>query len=102
MGLANALDDFLSPMQMVIIRGEQAQADEWAAHLCARYAPHRLIFAIPRDAAELPPALADKRAAAQTLAYVCTGMTCTAPLADLQEVAHSLARNFPQKRAPRK
>ena len=32
---------------------------------------------------ELPPALAAKRAAGATVAYLCTGMTCSAPLANL-------------------
>jgi uncharacterized protein YyaL (SSP411 family) len=50
-----------------------------------------MIFAIPRDAADLPPSLAAKRATAGTVAYVCTGMTCSAPLADLGEIARQLA-----------
>jgi uncharacterized protein YyaL (SSP411 family) len=48
-----------------------------------------MIFAIPKDA-ELPPALAAKRANAATVAYLCTGMTCSAPLADLQEILRAL------------
>jgi len=91
LSLANALEDFLSATQLVIIRGEAAQVDRWAADLGALYAPNRLIFAIPLDAAELPPALAAKRAAADTVAYVCTGMTCSAPLGSLDEIARELA-----------
>jgi len=49
-----------------------------------------MIFAIPRDAADLPPALAAKSATAGTVAYVCTGMTCSAPLTDLDAVAREL------------
>jgi uncharacterized protein YyaL (SSP411 family) len=49
-----------------------------------------MIFAIPNDAAELPPALAEKRAAAQTLAYLCTGATCSAPLSSVEDVAREL------------
>jgi uncharacterized protein YyaL (SSP411 family) len=54
------------------------------------YAPTRSIFAIPRDVADLPPALAAKHAVADTVAYVCTGMTCSAPVADLREIAREL------------
>jgi uncharacterized protein YyaL (SSP411 family) len=57
-----------------------------------------MIFAIPRDAAELPPALAAKRAAPDTVAYVCTGMTCSAPLADLTEIARELTLRIGQDR----
>jgi uncharacterized protein YyaL (SSP411 family) len=90
MSLVNALEDFLASMQIVIIRGDASQAEHWSASLSALYAPTRLILAIPRDAADLPPALAAKRAAAGTVAYVCTGMTCSAPVADLREIAREL------------
>jgi len=50
-----------------------------------------MIFAIPRDAEQLPPALAAKSAGAATLAYVCTGMTCSAPLDDLPSIVRELA-----------
>jgi uncharacterized protein YyaL (SSP411 family) len=39
---------------------------------------------------DLPPALAAKRAGPGTVAYVCTGMTCSAPLTDLEAVAREL------------
>jgi uncharacterized protein YyaL (SSP411 family) len=94
MSLANALGDLLASTQVVIIRGDAAQVQGWAAELGALYAPNRLIFAIPRDAAELPPALAAKSAAADTVAYVCTGMTCSAPLGDLHGVARELTLRF--------
>jgi uncharacterized protein len=90
MSMVNALEDFLGPMQTVIIRGDAAQVEHWAAGLRAVYAPKRLLFAIPGDAAELPPTLAAKRAAAGCVAYVCTGMTCSAPLDDLEALAREL------------
>lgn len=90
MSLANALEDFLASMQILIIRGDAPQIGHWSAGLNALYAPTRMIFAIPRDAAELPPALAEKRAAADTVAYVCNGMTCSQPLTDLEAIAREL------------
>jgi uncharacterized protein YyaL (SSP411 family) len=90
MSLVNALQDFLSTIQVLIVRGDAPQIERWSASLSAVYAPARMIFAIPRDAAELPPALAAKRATAGTVAYVCTGMTCSAPLGDLSEIAREL------------
>jgi uncharacterized protein len=91
MSLVNALEDFLASMQILIIRGGTPQIEHWAAQLGALYAPTRMIFAIPRDAADLPPALAAKRAAADTVAYVCTGMTCSAPFTHLEEIARELS-----------
>jgi uncharacterized protein len=90
MSLLNALEDFLGSTQILIIRGDAEPAQRWSAELGALYAPTRMIFAIPRDAAELPPALAAKSAAAGTVAYVCTGMTCSAPLTDQREIAREL------------
>jgi uncharacterized protein len=90
MSLLNALEDFLGSTQILIIRGDAAPAQRWSAELGALYAPTRMIFAIPSDAAELPPALAAKSATAGTVAYVCTGMTCSAPLADLDQIAREL------------
>jgi uncharacterized protein YyaL (SSP411 family) len=91
MSLVNALEDYLAPVQFLIIRGDAPQVEHWAAEIGALYAPTRMVFAIPRDAAELPPALAAKRAAAGTVAYVCTGMTCSAPLTDASQIAREFA-----------
>jgi uncharacterized protein len=91
MSTLNALEDFLAPTQILIIRGDAADAQRWSRSLGALFAPTRMIFAIPSDAVDLPPALSDKRAGSETTAYLCTGMTCSAPLTDLDEVARQLA-----------
>jgi uncharacterized protein YyaL (SSP411 family) len=91
MSMLNALDDFLASTQILIIRGDATDGERWARSLRALYAPNRLIFAIPRDTANLPPALADKASGPTTTAYLCTGMTCSAPLTDLGELARKLA-----------
>ncbi|HXP66669.1 MAG TPA: thioredoxin domain-containing protein [Steroidobacteraceae bacterium] len=89
MSLVNALEDFLSSLQILVIRGDQASAAQWAVELGALYAPARMLFAIPNDAA-LPPALAAKAASRSTVAYLCTGMTCSAPMANLPDVSRAL------------
>ncbi len=90
MALLNALDDQLSPMQILIVRGESAAVALWAEELGALYAPTRMIFAVPADAADLPEAIAVKAATERTTVYLCTGMTCSAPITDLNEVARRL------------
>jgi hypothetical protein len=89
MSLVNALEDFLSSMQILVIRGDEASAARWAADLGALYAPTRMVFAIPSDAA-LPPALAAKAASQTTVAYLCTGMTCSAPMTNLPDISRAL------------
>jgi uncharacterized protein YyaL (SSP411 family) len=83
MSSVNALEQFLTSTQIVIIRGDPQSAGHWATSLQALYAPSRMTFAIPNDAVDLPPALATKGASAGPTAYVCTGMTCSAPVTDL-------------------
>jgi uncharacterized protein YyaL (SSP411 family) len=92
MGLINALEDFLAPAQILIVRGDEESARRWSSELGALYAPTRMIFAIPTGAEELPPALAAKRSMDGTVAYLCTGMTCSAPLTNLGEIAAELTR----------
>jgi uncharacterized protein YyaL (SSP411 family) len=89
MSLVNALEDYLSALQILVIRAEASSAVHWARALSQLYAPTRMIFAIPNDA-ELPPGLAAKRPGETTVAYLCSGMTCSAPLANLEEVVRSL------------
>jgi uncharacterized protein len=90
MSLINSLEDLLSPLQVLIIRGAAAPAMQWAADLGVVYAPSRMIFAIPGDAPDLPQALAAKSAAGGTVAYLCTGMTCSAPLTSLEDASRAL------------
>src|ERR1700688_4404951 len=92
MSLLNALEDFLTSMQMVIIRGPAADGERWARELSALYAPTRMVFAIPDDAPGPPAALAANPALSSVTAYVCTGMACGATLTDLRELARRLAR----------
>jgi uncharacterized protein YyaL (SSP411 family) len=94
MSLLNALEEFLASTEIVVIRGGAAEAGRWAQTLHARYAPSRMVFAIPDDAPELPPALAGKTArAGTTTAYACTGMTCGAPVTDLPALVRFLSKS---------
>ena len=88
-----ALEERLHPIEIVIIRGPQAEAERWRDELAVVYAPRRLVFAIPDDAADLPAALAEKRGGPQAVAYVCRGMTCSAPLTSLEQLVDELKNN---------
>jgi uncharacterized protein len=96
MSMINALELYRKPAQAIIVRGRDA--DAWAQALRARYVPTRMVFAIPEDAADLPPALAQKHAAGGTAVYVCTGTTCAAPLTDLEAAVHAL--EWPEHAGP--
>ena len=89
MAMLNALEERLSAPQIVIVRGDAGAATQWSRQLQALYAPQRMIFAIP-DGEQLPPALAEKAARGAPVAYLCRGMTCSAPLTDLASIVREL------------
>ncbi|MET0659305.1 MAG: thioredoxin domain-containing protein [Steroidobacteraceae bacterium] len=78
-----ALEEYLQPPQVVIIRGPEQECGEWQAALNKVYAPRRLIFAIPSPTPDLPAALATKAPRAGTVAYLCEGPTCSEPIQSL-------------------
>jgi uncharacterized protein len=91
--LIEALAEYLAPPEILIVRGPADEAHAWQRELWKLYAPHRMVFAIPADLADLDAAIADKRAGATTRAYVCRGTTCSAPLESLPDLArHAGAR----------
>jgi uncharacterized protein len=89
MSLLAALEDLRAPLEIVILRGPEAQ--RWAKAIGRTFAPARMVLAIPDDAPGLPPAVAAKRIAGATAAFICTGMTCSAPLTDLEQTVRALA-----------
>jgi uncharacterized protein YyaL (SSP411 family) len=90
--LLEALDEYLVPPEIVIVRGNGVDAPQWQSELGKLYGPHRMVFAIPADAQEgLDPAIADKKAGTATRAYVCRGSTCSAPLESLPDLIRTTA-----------
>ncbi|HEV3182457.1 MAG TPA: thioredoxin domain-containing protein [Steroidobacteraceae bacterium] len=88
--LLGALEELLTPPEIVVLRGEARTIDGWRLALANIYAPHRTVLAIPADAAGLPPALADKTPRAGPVAYICRGSTCSAPLDSLDALTEQL------------
>jgi uncharacterized protein YyaL (SSP411 family) len=79
-----ALAENIDPIEVVIIRGPERETERWADELAKVYAPHRLVFAIPDSANDLPSALAEKTTAAnEVTAYLCRGTTCSPPVKSL-------------------
>jgi uncharacterized protein len=88
--LLNALEELLHPPEIVILRGAPPAIEGWRRELARPFAPRRLVLAIPADAPDLPPALADKAPRAGPVAYVCRGSTCSAPLDSLEALLAEL------------
>jgi uncharacterized protein YyaL (SSP411 family) len=85
-----ALEELLNPPETIILRGEPAAIGAWRRELTKLYAPRRLVLAVPANAVGLPEALADKAPRESTVAYVCHGSTCSAPIATLSGLVSHL------------
>ena len=88
--LLTALEELLHPPEIIILRGEEPAIGAWQRELAALYAPRRLVLAVPQDAAQLPPALADKPAHGEAVAYICRGSVCSAPVESLEALLSAL------------
>ena len=78
--MLNALDEYLEPVEIVVVRGQGEQLEAWRSALGRVYAPRRLVVAIAADATGLPAALAAKPPRDRTVAYVCRGPVCSEPV----------------------
>jgi uncharacterized protein YyaL (SSP411 family) len=85
-----ALEDYLNPPQIVILRGPASVIEPWRLELNRVYAPRRWTVAVPTDAAPLPQALAAKPATEAGAAYVCRGTRCSAALGSWVELIDQL------------
>lgn len=92
--LLNALEEWLDPPELVILRGNSVDTGPWVTRLRAAYHPRRLVFNLPPDSGVLPPALASKPPPISkegVLAYLCQGTACSSPLDSLEELAARLS-----------
>jgi len=88
--MLTALEEHLSPPQIVILRGSSTDVARWAKSLAPLYAPRRMILAVPDDALDLPAAIASKAPRDTAIAYVCQGPLCSEPIADLPRLLRFL------------
>jgi len=88
MSLLGALEEYLTPPEIVIVREHGVERD-WQVELDRLYAPHRLVFSIPAKLEGLDAAIADKKPGATTRAYVCRGSTCSPPVESLADLVRT-------------
>ena len=88
--LVIALEEYLHPPEIVVLRGSADQLADWQQQVSASFSPRRLSFAIPDDASELPGALALRKPKDGTVAYVCRGSQCSAPIETLEALSTEL------------
>ncbi|HMK14300.1 MAG TPA: hypothetical protein VK460_04740, partial [Burkholderiales bacterium] len=80
-----ALEDYLAPPQIIILRGKKEFLDEWQRELQQDYLPRSLLLTLP-DAIEGLPQYLDRKAAGPVTAWVCKGVECLPPIDDLDHL----------------
>ena len=81
--LLRVLEEALTPPDIIVLRGPAGQMPEWQRAL--RADPRRLVLALPNGIAGLPGAL-DKPESDHVNAWVCRGVTCSAPTANVDDL----------------
>jgi len=83
--LLNALEEYLTPPEITILRGQPEIMETWQNAVNQHYDPSKLVFAIPENITDLPEGLASKHPIEDIVAYQCQGTSCSAPITELQE-----------------
>jgi hypothetical protein len=90
--LITALEEYLNPPEIIIIRGAASEIGDWQDTAAKIYAPRRLVFAIDAEASDLPGALAERVPIDdKTVAYRCLGSHCSLPITELDDFARELS-----------
>ncbi len=90
--LLAALEEYLEHPEIIVLRGDQDEVSRWRDSASKVYAPRRLVFAIGRDAVNLPGALADRAPVdGDTVAYRCLGTHCEMPVTTWEALAAQLS-----------
>ena len=85
-----ALEEYLAPPTIVVIRGGGDEVRAWQQHLARDHAPSRFAVGIPDDAAALPGVLAEHAPRGDICAYVCHGSRCLPPVTTLAALDDTL------------
>jgi len=85
MSLLVALQEYLKPAQVVILRSEPGACAAWRKQLSQHYWPSTLILSLEGEFTGLPEALV-KPASKGISAWVCQGINCLPAITDYQEL----------------
>lgn len=88
--LLQALEEYLQPPMTVIIRGEGAALQKWCRTARETGNPFKTVLGIPAKTPDLPGLLAERSPKGDTVAYICQGHQCLAPVTQLDQLAETL------------
>jgi uncharacterized protein YyaL (SSP411 family) len=82
--MLTALEEYLEPPELIVIRGTPAEAGAWQRHAERGFRPNRLVFAPSLEEEALPGVLSARAPVGDCVAYVCRGHQCDAPITDFE------------------
>ncbi len=89
--LCTALEEFLRPPSLLVLRGASNGTRHWQDALRTRYLPNLITIALPDEVSGLPDALA-KPSGAGTTAWLCHGTHCLPPITGIEALLEELDR----------
>ena len=90
--MLDALQEYLHPPAIVILRGDEQHCQQWRQLGHGRFMPGMLVFSCPPQDDE-PEWLASKSAQGDICAYLCEGLQCQPPLVDEQSFHQLIKKN---------
>lgn len=87
--LCHALEDFLSPPTMVIVRGPARKMEIWRSEINQEYHPHHLFFYLDETAKDLPQTF-QRDYSDDVNAWICKGVVCLPVVDNLQQLSAAL------------
>ena len=81
--LAQALDEILSPVSVLVLRGAPEALAGWSSELAREFLPGTVVVAIPDGVAGLPATLDKPRRPGPVTGWLCHGPVCLEPSNDL-------------------
>ena len=95
--LLSALEDEVTPPELIIVRGPRDELDDWLRPVRSGYRPWRYAFGIPyEDSGVMPsymPRLVSAEKQRQCTAYICKGLSCSLPIHSQPELLAALKVN---------
>ncbi|HEX7128721.1 MAG TPA: hypothetical protein VF217_01480, partial [Rhodanobacteraceae bacterium] len=88
--LLRAVREFHAPRAQVVIRCLEQEETSWREALHEANAARADVFLVAADAAGLPGVLAQRKPRKGGIAYVCTGLSCRAPIHSPRKLAAAL------------